>query len=162
MTNNIKISSTVTGFSAYFATNCISQETQSKLSTTDFLVLPSKYSENEYLFAQESIEFIKFCRKKNTENSIDLLADSDIRIRSLHSFDIWMPVIWIAKFILLPIAINLVSDYICEKIKGREKEDAKVDVTFVVKRDGEEKTLHYSGDAKAFKKSFEKIDLNKL
>ena len=109
--------------------------------------MPSEYKENEYYFAQESISFVKFCRQNNPKNSIDLLADSDIQIRSLHSFDIWMPVIWVAGNILLPIAINLVSDYIKDKLKGREKEDAKVDVTFIVKREDEEKTLHYSGDA---------------
>lgn len=162
MIKEIKVSSATTDFNAYFVANCISQEVQNKLSTTDFLIVPSEYKENEYYFAQESIEFVKFCRQKNIGNSIDLLADSDIRIRSLHSFDIWMPIIWVAEFILLPIAINLVSDYIVDKIKGREKEDTKVDVSFIVKRDGEEKTIHYSGDAKTFKESFEKIDLNKM
>lgn len=39
----------------------------------------------------------------------------------------------------MPIAINLVSDYIKDKLKRREKEEAKVDVTFIVKREDEEK-----------------------
>lgn len=162
MNNNINISSVTTDFDAYFNTNSISEDAQKKFETTDFLVVPSEYKENEYYFAQESVSFVKFCRQNHPENSIDLLADSDIQIRSLHSFDIWMPIIWVAGNILLPIAINLVSDYIKEKLKGREKEDAKVDVTFIVKRDGEEKSLHYSGDAKTFKDAFEKIDLNKM
>lgn len=63
---------------------------------------------------------------------------------------------------LATIAINLCSDYIKDKLKGREKEDTKVDVTFIVKRDGEEKNIRYSGDAKVFKDAFEKIDLNKM
>ena len=162
MNNDIKIFNSTTDFNIYFAVSSISEEAQNKIATTDFLVVPSKYKENEYYFAQESINFVKFCRQNNTENSIDLLADSDIKMRSLHSFDIWMPVIWVAKYILLPIAINLVSDYINDKLKGREKEESKVDVTFIVKREGEEKTIHYSGDAKTFKESFEKIDLNKM
>lgn len=162
MNNDIKISDSTTDFNAYFNANSISEETQKKLETTDFLVAPSEHKENEYYFAQESISFVKFCRQNNPENSIDLLADSDIQVRSLHSFDIWMPIIWVAGNILLPIAINLVSDYIKDKLKGREKEDAKVDVTFIVKRDGEEKNIHYSGDAKTFKDAFEKIDLNKM
>lgn len=162
MDKNIKILNSGTDFNTYFAVNSISEEVQNKLSTTDFLIVPSDYKENEYYFAQESISFIKFCRQNNTENSIDLLADSNIQIRSLHSFDIWMPVIWIATNALLPIAINLVSEYINDKLKGREKEEANVDVTFIVKRENEEKTIHYSGDAKTFKESFEKIDLNKM
>ena len=161
MDNNFQILNSTMNFDEYFAVNSISDDAQNKFKSTDFLIVPSKYKDNEYYFAQESISFIKFCRQKNTENSIDLLADSDIQIRSLHSFDIWMPIIWVAKFVLLPVAINLVSDYIKDKLKGREKEEAKVDVSFIVKR-GEEKKLHYSGDAKTFKESFEKIDLDKM
>ena len=63
---------------------------------------------------------------------------------------------------MLPFGINMVSNYIYDKMKGREKEDVNVDVTFLVKRDNEEKYIHYSGDAKTFKESFEKIDLNKM
>lgn len=162
MSNGFEIISSTTNFDTYFAVNSISKEAQNKLSTTDFLVVPSEYKENEYYFAQESVNFVKFCRQQNIENSIDLLADSDIQIRSLHSFDIWMPVIWVTEFILLPAAVNLVTSYIYDKLKGREKEEAKVDVTFIVNREGEEKTLHYSGDAKTFEESFEKIDLNKM
>ena len=51
---------------------------------------------------------------------------------------------------------------ISDKLKGREKEEANVDVTMIVKRKNEEKTIHYHGDAKTFKESFEKIDLNKM
>ena len=39
---------------------------------------------------------------------------------------------------------------------------ANVDVTFLTKKGDEEKYIHYSGDAKTFKESFEKIDLNKM
>ncbi len=64
---------------------------------------------------------------------------------------------------LLPFAINLVSNYIYDKLKGREEDDeAQVEVTFIIKRKKEEKSLHDKGDAKAIKETFEKIDLNNL
>ena len=90
------------------------------------------------------------------------MADGDVKLRSLHSFDIWLPIIWVAAEVLLQIAINVVSNFISDKLKGREKEEANVDVTMIVKRENEEKTIHYHGDAKTFKESFEKIDLNKM
>ena len=151
-----------TAFEDYFSKNSISSDTQCKLSSTDFLIVPAKHEGNEFYFAQESVSFVKFCRQNDPNHSYDLLADGDIQIRSLHSFDIWMPVIWVASSVLLPFAINMVSSYIYDKLRGRENEEAKVDVTFIVKRDQEEKTIHYSGDAKTFKESFEKIDLNKM
>ena len=110
----------------------------------------------------ETIDFIKYCRLNDAEHTYDVLADGDISVRSLHSFDIWMPVIWVASNILLPFAINMVCNYIAEKRKGREKEETQVDVTFIVKSKGKEKSLHYKGDAVAFKESFEKIDLNDM
>ena len=162
MNHDIKILDTATDLNKYFVSNSVSEEVQRKLSTTDFLAVPSEYKEKEFYFAQETVSFVKFCRHNNSKYTIDILADSDIQVRSLHSFDIWMPVIWVAEFVLLPIAINLVSDYIKDKMKGREKEDAKVNVTFMLKREGEEKVVNYSGDAKTFKESFDKIDLNKM
>ena len=73
-----------------------------------------------------------------------------------------MPAIWVASSVLLPFAINMVSNYIWEKLKGRENEPAKVDVIFFVKKGNTEKTIHYSGDAKTFKETFEKIALNNM
>lgn len=162
MEKPINILDSSTNFDNYFSTNSIPKEVQSKLTTTDFVIVPAEYAENEYYFAQESISFIKFCRQNDLDHSYDLLADQDIQVRSLHSFDIWMPIVWVASNILFPIAINMVSSYIYDKLKGREKEEAKVDVTFIVKRGHEEKTIHYSGDAKTFKEAFEKIDVNKM
>lgn len=162
MENNLNISNTNTSFEDYFLTNNISDEVQQKLSAVNFVAVPARYSENEYYFAQETFDFLKFCRQNSSEYNFDILADDNAKIRSLHSFDIWMPIIYVAEMILLPIAINLVSEYINDKLKGRENEDAQVDMTFIVKRNDEEKTIHYSGDAKTFKETFEKIDTNNM
>lgn len=78
MNSNVKILNSTTDFNEYFNTNFISEDTRKKFENTDFLVVPSEYKENEYFFTQESISFVKFCRQNNPENSIDLLADSDI------------------------------------------------------------------------------------
>ena len=146
----------------YFSAENISQTTKDKLSTVDLVAVPSRYQDNEYYFAQETIDFLKYCRQNDLTHSYDILADGDIKIRSLHSFDIWLPVIWVANSVLLPIAINMVSNYIWEKRKGHEKEDTQVDITFIVKSKGKEKSIHYKGDAETFKEKFEKIDINKM
>ena len=160
--NNIVVKNASLDYSDYYSQKKISPVTQRKFVSSEFLAIPARYGKNEFYFAQETIDFIKFCRNHSPEHSFDVLADDDIEIRSLHSFDIWMPIIFVASNVLLPIAINIVSSYIYEKMKGREKEDANVDVTFYVKKEGEEKYIHYSGDAKTFRDNFEKIDLNKM
>lgn len=146
----------------YFDSQNITPETRDKLSVGDIVAVPQHHPDGEYYFAQETIDFLKFCRLNDSEHNYDVLADGDIKIRSLHSFDIWMPVIWVAQSILLPMAINMVSNYIWEKRKGHEKEETQVDVTFIVKSKGKEKFIHYKGDAETFKEKFEKIDINKM
>ena len=90
------------------------------------------------------------------------MMGSNIKIRSLHSFDIWMPIIWVGSSLALPVIVNLVSNYIWEKLRGREQEDAKVNVTIMVQRGQNTTELHYDGDAKTFKETFEKIDITKV
>lgn len=128
----------------------------------DCIVLPSPYNENEYYYAQETIDFIKFCKESDSQFSIDILDNEDIKIRSLHSFDIFMPILWVTAEVLLPIAINLVSNFIYDKMKGREHEEANVELSFIVERNNEKKMLHYKGPASEFEKEFKAIDLSEL
>ncbi len=128
----------------------------------DCIALPSPYNAQECYYAQETIDFIKYCRESDDDFSIDTLADGDIESRTLHSFDIFMPILWITSELLLPVAINLVSDFIHDKMKGREHEDANVELSFIVERNNERKMLHYKGPADAFREEFEKVNLNEL
>ena len=150
-------------FEKYFMDYSISDETRSKLNEVDILILPSPYENSKYYFAQEAVGFVKYCRSIDDSVNADILADGDkIEVRTLHSYDIWMPIIWVASSIVLPIAVGLVTNYIYDRMKGREKEGCTVKVSFLI-RDGEKtKELHYDGDAKAFKDTFEKIDIHKL
>ena len=162
MEKELEIVSGKSPLEKYFEVETMSDNAQRKLETVNFLAVPAKHVDGEFYYAQETIDFIKFCRQNNPDHSFDVLADGNVKLRSLHSFDIWLPIIWVATEVLLPIAINVVSNFISDKLKGREKEEANVDVTMIVKRKNEEKTIHYHGDAKTFKESFEKIDLNKM
>lgn len=145
----------------YYEKDSLSEECQKKIGTTDILIMPYKYNE-EFYFADETVSFYKFCKSRNVKYNIDILADENVKVRSLHSFDIWMPLIFVATNILLPIAINIVSDYIIQKRKGREDEPCDVDITFKVKHGDDFKELRYKGSAEAFKDNFEKIDINNL
>ena len=165
MSNGFSLNSATYSLEKYFSDYSVSEETQSKLDDTEVLVLPypSLYGDSKYYFAPEAINFVKFCKNENGGLKTDILADEDkIEVRSLHSHDIWMPIILIGSNIILPTVIGIVSNYIYDRMKGREKEDCTVKVSFII-NDGEKaKQLNYEGDAKTFKESFEKIDINKL
>ncbi len=159
---DLKIEDIEINYDEYFALENVSLSTKEKLDKIDIIAVPKQYTKNEYYFAQETIDFIKYCRQNDKKHTYDVLADGDIKIRALHSFDLWLPVIWVASNILFPIAINIVSSYIWEKRKGHEKEETQVDVTFVVKNKKKKKMIHYKGNADKFKEIFEKIDINKM
>lgn len=159
--NPISVADVNVDFEQYFAVEQLSDDAKSRLNSVDILAVPANHGRDEYYFRQETLDFIKFCRQTDPDHSYDILAD-EIKVLSLHSFDIWMPVLYVASSVLLPFAINMVSNYIWEKRKGREKEEAEVDVTFLVDNKGTKKSIHYKGDAKAFKETFDKIDLTKL
>lgn len=63
-----------------------------KLEENDIIAIPALYDQ-DYLFAQETVDFIKYCREKDNEHKYDIFSDGDIVIRSLHSFDIWIPML---------------------------------------------------------------------
>lgn len=150
-------------FEEYFNNYSVSENTQNKLNELDILVLPHPYKNSKYYFAQEAVGFVKYCNSLNDDVQIDILADIDkVEVRALHSFDIWMPIIWIANAIVFPIVIGLVTNYIYDRMKGRENEDCTVKITFIIKDGKKTKELNYDGDAKTFKETFEKIDISKL
>lgn len=126
------------------------------------VVLPSQYRDDGYYYAQETIDFVKFFREVCPEVPITVLTGGDIEVRSLHSFDIFMPIIWIAQNVILSAVLNVVSSYIYDRLKGRESEEADVDLSFVVERDGEKKMIHFKGPAREFAECFKGVDLNEL
>lgn len=133
-----------------------------KWKTIDFLAVPTRYEDQRYYFAQETVDFLKYCRIESPEHTFDILSDETAQIRSLHSFDIWMPVIWVASNVLLPLAVELISNYIWEKLKGREEEPAKVDVTLLVKTEQKKKVFIIRVMQRHLKKPLNKSDLNKM
>ena len=145
----------------YYEKDNISEECKKKVDSSDILIMPYKYNEDFY-FADETVSFYKYCKSRNMEQNVEILADDNIKVRSLHSFDIWMPLIFVTKEILLPIAVAIVSDYIIQKRKGREEEPCDVDITFKVKHGDDFKELRYKGNAESFKDRFDKIDINNL
>lgn len=159
---NVAITLSEYPFDTYFRGYSVSAETQHKLETVDVLILPSPQGQSQYYFSQEAINFVKYCRQSNNVN-IDVLADyGAIEVLSLHSFDIWMPIIWIAENILFPVIVGLVTNYVYERMRGKEKEKCEVKVVFMVKSGENVKELRYEGDAKTFEETFKKIDINKL
>lgn len=133
-----------------------------RMNTAELLILPLRYDDNEYFFHYEATHFLKFCREMYPEVTIDFMAKDINRIVQFRSFDIWLPIVQVVNPVMLPVLLNIVSNYIWEQLKGREHEEVKVDFKVILKNGDKIKEIHYNGDAKTFKETFDKIDVNKI
>lgn len=141
----------------------IPQKIKEQCMEQEILIMPESQDENGSVFAQEAISFYKFVKSSDPNIKMDFYADREsIQERALHSFDIYMPIIFVATNILLPFVVGLVTNYVYDKMKGREHEECTVKVKFIVQKGKTKKELTYDGPAKEFEKAFKKIDISKL
>lgn len=126
-------------------------KSQSVLAENQIILLPHLYREN-YCFAQETYNFIKYSKSIKSNQKIDLFQfeNQQIGTLELRSFDIWLPIIQIGSEVLLPIVLGIASNFIYSKLKGREHEEAKVDLTIIVMGNDSFKYVKYNGPAKDF------------
>ena len=160
--NNIVVSDFKENVIDCFVSTNGGRDVKNKIDTLDFLILPFKYLNNEYVFQHEAIDFLKYCKEEHQEVNIDFLPNDIGKTVEFRSFDIWLPIIQVVNPVMLPVLVNVVSNYIWEQLKGREHEEVKVEFKVLVKNGDKAKEIHYKGDAKTFKETFEKIDINKI
>ncbi|NFI05219.1 hypothetical protein FC959_12550 [Clostridium botulinum] len=154
-------------FNSLIQNDSFNADTKIRAKEADVLILPD-FGVREGIdraFQSDTISFYKYSRTYSNHYKIDLYENkSEEKILSLHSFDIWIPTIFIASSILLPFVINLTSSYVYDKLKGRESDEATVHFHLIVEDKDKKKTksLYYKGPHSAFKDKFDKIDINRL
>lgn len=83
----------------------------------------------------------------------------------LHNEDIWMPLVFLATDITLPVYLNIVASYLYDRMRGRlrgEKLRVHLSVEYEDKSSGKTKRFNFAGDSETFKTTIKKIDVNAL
>lgn len=140
----------------------IEEELISKAKKSDTIyIFPLRYNPNtkECLFSENSIEFYKYAKEQNKKVEF---IESKPDIIALHDASIWMPVLYIAEMFLLPVAINLISSFIYDKIGKKDKTKQDIKLKIKVKNKGKIKELNYDGSVDGLEKTFKDIDVNKF
>jgi len=131
---------------------------------TGLAIIPENYRDTSTLVSQpDSGDFAKWIRINNPNFKVDQRR-SDKRL-VLRSSDYWLPLVFLATDITLPIYLNLVSSYLFDKSKGLLKgETARVhlEVMFKDAKNGTNKKFSFVGDSETLIKIIKKIDINKL
>lgn len=124
-------------------------------------ILPLRYNNKtkESLFSESSIEFYKYTIEQNKQ--IEFI-EKEPKLIALHDSSIWMPILFIAESIMLPLVIDLVSNFLCDKLGKQNKLKTEVNLKIKVKSKEKIKTLEYKGSVDNFEKIFKKIDVNKF
>ena len=79
----------------------------------------------------------------------------------LRSSDHWLPLVWLASDVVLPVYLNLVASYLYDRMKGALKSDKhriSFSAEFEDKASGTVKRFDFSGDAESLQKAIKSLD----
>lgn len=120
-------------------------------------------SKTQLIIKSEAGYFAKWI--KNNYHEINVVLDAQKPKLVLQSHDIFLPLVFLASDVSLPIYLNIVSSYLYEKMKGLlegEKVHAHFTVVFEDKPNGITKRFDFEGDIDSLQNVIKRFDLNRF
>ncbi|MBI5591463.1 MAG: hypothetical protein HY881_13375 [Deltaproteobacteria bacterium] len=128
------------------------------------LFVHEPFREIEDVVAQpDTGDFVKWIKKNNPEIAVE--TQKYQKHLALRSNDFWLPIVFLASDVTLPIYLNLVANYLYDKAKGLLKgEQNRVHFSAVYedKTTGTTKNFIFEGSEEALQKAIKKFDVNKF
>lgn len=133
-------------------------------SPLGFKIIPMEYFNCDgRVLCSETGDFAKWVRKNNPAINVEIETPDKKLI--LRSGDYWLPLVFLANDVTLPIYLNIVASYLYEKMKGALKgEKARVHLSAIYenKSEGIAKKFDFEGDIDSLQKVITKFNLNKF
>lgn len=127
-------------------------------------LVAEQYGEGkEVALKAEAGDFVKWLRTRNPQLRVALETTSPKLV--LRSGDIWLPLVFLASDITLPVYLNLVASYLYDKMRGAlkgERTRIHLCAEFEDKTNGKIKRFTFDGDAEALQKAIKRFDLNEF
>lgn len=131
---------------------------------TGITFIPEKYKGCEGLLMKpDAGDFAKWLRQNKSDINVEM-RKTDKRL-VLRSGDYWLPLVFLASDVALPIYLSLVSNYIYDRMKGAligEKARVHLEVIYEDKEESITKKFTFEGDGDGLKEAIKKFDLNKF
>jgi hypothetical protein len=131
---------------------------------TGLAIVPEPFGdENEPTLSSDSGDFEKWIKRSNFELPVHNEGAGHLRV--LRSGEYWLPLVFLASNVALPIYLGLVQDYIKDKIRGTlsgDKTRVRLSAVFKDENQGLVKMFKYEGDSKTLHSQLKKFDLNKF
>lgn len=159
--NNLVIVKSNLNFQEIYSKPYFPKALEEDLKKANLLLLPNENFRSDIgpVFPEQTMEFYQFMKNFESNGLIGdiCISDEDYTELELHA-DLATIAHIIVEQVALPLAVNLVSNYLAQKfLVPNDKEEAKikVDITSV---DGEKSEhISYEGDARKFAETLDSI-----
>jgi len=157
----LKITESSVTFEDFYSKDYFPKELEGAIKKANMLILPYEGFRDfeKPVFPEETQKFFHFLREKGDPSLITdiCISDEDYFELELHADLIVIPMMILSSFVL-PVTINVVSDYISSKIESRNRNtELKVKATFTVVNGDSSKIFEFEGDADKFEETFEPV-----
>lgn len=159
----LKIKNTEVTFKKLLKENYIPKEYENEIKNSNFLLIPNKgFRDKDIVYFPEGTRyFFQYIKEKEDDRmNIEIcISDEEFNELELHSDIIRIATIIVKDFIL-PVAINLISSYLIDKLKKENKvsEKVKLECKIIVEKDKKSLEINYEGTVE----NFEKIDKSEI
>ncbi|MEK6337658.1 MAG: DUF2442 domain-containing protein [Acidobacteriota bacterium] len=140
-------------FRAYLSTN-----------PTGLVIVPERRGEDDELILKgDARMFAKWIKINKPSVFVDIQkADKELQLRSS---DHWLPLVFLATDVALPVFLHIVAAYLFDRLKGALRgESARVHLSVIYedKATGLTKQFNFEGDAETLQKIIKKFDANEF
>lgn len=131
---------------------------------TGLTLSAEEYGEqNQIVFKSDGAHFAKWIRLNNP--AIAMTYDENKPRLTLRDNDIWLPLVFLASDITLPIYLNLVSNFLYEKMRGFLKGETiyvHLSAEYEDQASKKIKRFNFDGDTASLEKAIKRFDLNQF
>jgi len=128
------------------------------------MIAPQSYGEpSRKVLFPEANRFAKWMKAQHSDVQVQIARDYPAL--DLRGNDVWMPLVYLAGRIALPVFLNIVSNYLYDRLKGKLKGDRPIihlDVRYIDMQSRTGKSLKFKGDIQAFERTMKQLSDNNL
>lgn len=131
---------------------------KNEIKNTEILILPNKNfrDQNFYYFSDETLYFFHFLKEKNISSEF-CIDNENFNTLQLHSDEFRFSHMLLGG-VLLPIFVNLLTEYISTKLKNSQNElSPKISIELTIEKKEKNINLKYEGPIDEFSKILKEI-----
>ena len=129
-----------------------------------FLMVPERHGDSEALVLPfHAGDFEKWVRGHRSDVAVSSDRAEGRLIRRAN--DVWLPLVYLAEDIALPVFLGLVTSYLYDKMKGALRGDrtrVHLSVEYKDARAGVVKRFDFEGDAEALNETLKQFDVDRF